>query len=218
MATLKIPATNLKFYESKQVPAIKNRVTDVIEAKYGNIIKNVSKITGLNEEIIKSFIFIESAGKENAETPYAIGLMQVGLATASDGLVYEKSSGRLGKEEEDILKKYLGGKMKNLENLKKNQKSIGKTWIGKKELFNPELNILIGSIIIKQLADEFTENGVPRLDKVAVIYNAGRYGKIAKKTINHKGSVEDLVSILPKEPSAYITKLVGTNGLLDILI
>ena len=45
MATLKIPATNLKFYESKQVPAIKNRVTDVIEAKYGNIIKNVSKIT-----------------------------------------------------------------------------------------------------------------------------------------------------------------------------
>ena len=183
MATLKIPATNLKFYESKQVPAIKNRVADVIESKYGNIIKNVSKITGLNEEIIKSFIFIESAGKENAETPYAIGLMQVGLATASDGLVYEKSSGRLGKEEEEILKKYIGSKMNNLEKLKKNQKSIGKTWIGKKELFNPELNILIGSIVLKQLVDEFTEDGIPRLDKVAVIYNAGRFGKIGKKTI-----------------------------------
>lgn len=218
MAKLKIPATTLKFYDSKQIPLIKDKIEDVIDAKYGKIIKNISKITGLNDEIIKSFIFIESAGKENAETPYAIGLMQVGLATASDALVYEKSSGRLSNEEEEILKKHLGSKMKNLEKLKKNQKSIGKTWIGKKELFNPELNILIGSIIVKQLADEFSENGVPRLDKVAVIYNAGRYGKIAKKTIAHKGSVDELVGILPKEPSAYITKLVGTNGLLDILI
>jgi soluble lytic murein transglycosylase-like protein len=218
MAKLKIPATTLKFYDSKQVPLIKDKIEDVIEAKYGKIIKNISKITGLNEEIIKSFIFIESAGKEDAETPYAIGLMQVGLATASDALVYEKSSGRLSNDEEEILKKHLGSKMKNLEKLKKNQKSIGKTWIGKKELFNPELNILIGSIIVKQLADEFSENGVPRLDKVAVIYNAGRYGKIAKKTIGHKGSVDELVGILPKEPSAYITKLVGTNGLLDILV
>jgi soluble lytic murein transglycosylase-like protein len=218
MAKLKIPATTLKFYDSKQVPLIKDKIEDVIVTKYGKIINNVSKITGLNDEIIKSFIFIESAGKENAETPYAIGLMQVGLATASDALVYEKSSGRLSNDEEEILKKHLGSKMKNLEKLKKNQKSIGKTWIGKKELFNPELNILIGSIIVKQLADEFSENGVPRLDKVAVIYNAGRYGKIAKKTISHKGSVDELVGILPKEPSAYITKLVGTNGLLDILV
>lgn len=218
MATLKIPATNLSFYKKDQVPMIKDKITDVIEAKYGNIIKNISKITGLNDEIIKGFIFIESAGKEKAETPYAIGLMQVGLATASDALVYEKSSGRLSSEEEAILKKHLGSKMKNLENLKKNQKSIGKTWIGKQELFNPELNILVGSIIVKQLADEFTENGVPRLDKVAVVYNAGRFGKIGKKAINHKGSVEELVGALPKEPSAYITKLVGTHGVLDILV
>ena len=108
--------------------------------------------------------------------------------------------------------------MKNLDNLKKNQKTIGKTWVGKTELFNPEANILIGSIILKQLVDEFTENGVPRLDKVAVIYNAGRYGKIAKKTIAHKGTTEQLVGLLPKEPSSYITKLVGKHGLLDILV
>ena len=141
MATLKIPATNLSFYKKDQVPMIKDKITDVIQAKYGKIISNISKMTGLNEEIIKGFIFIESGGKEKAETPYAIGLMQVGLATASDGLVYEKSSGRLSSDEEAILKKHLGSKMKNLENLKKNQKSIGKTWIGKQELFNPELNI-----------------------------------------------------------------------------
>jgi hypothetical protein len=31
----------------------------------------------------------------------------------------------------------------DVDNLKKNQKTIGKTWVGKTELFNPEANILI---------------------------------------------------------------------------
>lgn len=214
---IKIPALNKSFYKDESIPLIKNKM-DLIYEKYGDIIDNVSDLTNLNKEIIKSFIFIESSGKEKAETPYAVGLMQVGLATASDSLVKEKSSGRLTEGEEKILAKYLGLRMKNLQNLKPNQKSIGKTWITKADLFKPEFNILVGSITIKQLLDEFTEDGVPRLDKVAVIYNAGRYGKIGKMTISHTGSVDELHSKLPKEPSSYITKLLGKNSTLDILI
>ncbi len=216
MANLKIPFTKLKFYQDEQVKAIADRIK-VIEAKYGNIIRNVANLTGVNEEIIKAFIFIESRGEETAQSPYAIGLMQVGLATASDVLIYEKSSGRLSPQEEAILKKYMG-KIPQFDKLKPNQKTIGKTWVTKSVLFKPELNILIGSLILKQLMDEFTENGVPRLDKVAVIYNAGRFGSIGKKTIAHEGTTEELVAMLPKEPSSYITKLVGANGILDILI
>jgi hypothetical protein len=216
MTNLKIPFTQLKFYQDGQKKAIADRIK-VIESKYGNIIRNISNLTGVNEEIIKAFIFIESRGEETAQSPYAIGLMQVGLATASDALILEKSSGRLSAEEEAILKKYMGN-IPQFDKLKPNQKSIGKTWVTKDVLFKPELNILIGSIVLKQLIDEFTEDGVPRLDKVAVIYNAGRYGGIGKKTIAHKGTTEELVGILPKEPSSYITKLVGTNGVLDIIV
>lgn len=217
MATeFKIPAISKSFYQEKSIPLIKERF-DYIEKKYGEIIKNISALTNLNKDIIKSFIFIESRGEEKAQSPYAVGLMQVGLATASDSLIKEKASGRLSDGEEKILTKYLGDRMKYFKNLKPKAKTIGKTYITKNDLLKPELNVLIGSIIIKQLIDEFTDSGVPRLDKVAVIYNAGRYGKIGKMTIAHTGTIEELHKKLPSEPSNYITKLLGINSTLDIL-
>jgi soluble lytic murein transglycosylase-like protein len=218
MANFKIPAIQDKFYPDTSVVLIKNKLNNVIRAKYGRIINNISKITGLNSEIIESFIFIESAGDEKAKTPYAYGLMQVGLATASDALVFEKASGRLSAEEDAIVKKYLGNRYSNLNNLKKNQKSIGKTFITSADLFNPEFNILLGSIIVKQLVDEFTENGNPRLDKVVVIYNTGRFSKPAKLAIKHKGDTDSLLAKIPRGQGDYIRKLIGKNSLLDIIV
>lgn len=218
MANFKIPAIQDKFYPDTSVVLIKNKINNVIRAKYGKIINNISKITGLNPQIIESFIFIESAGDEKAKTPYAYGLMQVGLATASDALVYEKSSGRLGAEEDALVKKYLGNRYSKLNNLKKNQKSIGSTFVTPADLFNPEFNILLGSIIVKQLVDEFTENGNPRLDKVVVIYNTGRFSKPAKLAIKHKGDTDSLLAKIPRGQGDYIRKLIGKNSLLDILV
>lgn len=218
MPDFKIPAIQDKFYPDTSVVLIKNKINNVIRAKYGKIINNISKITGLNPQIIESFIFIESAGDEKAKTPYAYGLMQVGLATASDALVYEKSSGRLSAEEDSIVKKYLGNRYSKLNNLKKNQKSIGSTFVTPSDLFNPEFNILLGSIIVKQLVDEFTENGNPRLDKVVVIYNTGRFSKPAKLAIKHKGDTDSLLAKIPRGQGDYIRKLMGKNSLLDILV
>jgi soluble lytic murein transglycosylase-like protein len=218
MPDFKIPAIQDKFYPDTSVVLIKNKINNVIRAKYGKIINNISKITGLNPQIIESFIFIESAGDEKAKTPYAYGLMQVGLATASDALVYEKSSGRLSAEEDSIVKKYLGNRYSKLNNLKKNQKSIGSTFVTPADLFNPEFNVLLGSIIVKQLVDEFTENGNPRLDKVVVIYNTGRFSKPAKLAIKHKGDTDSLLAKIPRGQGDYIRKLIGKNSLLDILV
>ena len=215
---LKIPSINDKFYPDHVVPQIKNKVDNVIRAKYGKMIDNISDLTGLNSEIMESFIFIESAGNEKAQTPYAVGLLQVGTSTASDGLVKEKSSGRLQKGEEEIIKKYIGSRWSNLEKLKPNQKSIGKTFITRDDLFKPEFNLLVGSIILKQLIDEFTENGVPRLDKVVVIYNTGRFARPSKVAIAHKGTTKELINKLPKGQADYIRKLLGVNSLLDIIV
>ena len=77
---------------------------------------------------------------------------------------------------------------------------------------------MVGTIILGQLVNEFTENGRPRLDKVVVVYNTGRYAKISKTAIAHAGNTDTLVDILPKGQADYVKKLVGVNGLLDILI
>lgn len=215
-----IPAVDQSFYNETAATANKNKMQGDITTKYGGYINNIARITGVPAKLITSFIFIESGGKEKAQTPYAIGLMQVGQATASDVIVKEKSTGRLTAEEEKILKRYLGQKKwsdNGLDKLKKDQKSTGKTWVGQWELFNPEFNILVGSILLGQLIDEFTESGKARLDKVVVIYNTGRYSSIAKKAISFTGNTTELIAALPKGQADYIRKLLGKNGTLDVL-
>ena len=214
---VKIPQTQQNFYKNTEVPLIQKKF-DTIEKNYKQFIDNTATLTGVDRNVIKSFIFIESGGNPNAETPYAVGLMQVSTAGASDALVYEKSSGRLSADEEAILKKTLGAKMSNLNNLKPNQKSTGKTWVSRTELLVPEFNILVGSIMLKQMIDEYAENGKARLDKVAVVYNTGKFSKIGKTAIAHKGNTDSLIAAIPKGQADYIRKLVGINSTLDILI
>lgn len=215
---LKIPEVNKSFYDTVQASANEAVIKNVIRAKFGIYIKNVANLVNLPKELIEAFIFIESAGNPNASTKYATGLMQVGTASASDSLVTEKGSGRMSLQEEAILKKYLGSRFSLLQNVKAKQTSIGKTFITKEDLLKPEFNILVGSILLKQLVDEFTENGKVRMDKVITIYNGGRYSSTAKKVIKYKGSTNDLLAELPKETSAYIVKLLGTNGILDTIV
>lgn len=214
---IKIPSIQQKFYQNTDVPLIKKKF-DKIEANYGDTINKISDLTGLDKNIIKSFIFIESGGDKNATTPYAVGLMQVSTAGASDTIVYEKSSGRLSKGEEDIMKKYLGSRWSMLEKLKPNQKSLGKTWVTRDDLLNPEFNLLVGSIMAKQMIDEYAEDGKARLDKVVVVYNTGKFSKVGKIAIAHKGTTEELINALPKGQADYIRKMVGINSTLDVLV
>ena len=54
-------------------------------------------------------------------------------------------------------------------------------------------------MLLKQLMDEFTgADGKIRMDKVIVIYNGGRYGKVAKKVIPFQGTTEELITQVPK--------------------
>jgi hypothetical protein len=215
---IKIPSITGKFYPDYAVPQIKDKINSVIEAKYGKLIDNISRITGLNRDIILSFIFIESAGKENAETPYAVGILQVSKATASDALIKEKGRDRLSGEEAEMVKKYLGERYSIIEKVKPKQTTIGKTFITREDLLKVEFNLLVGSIILKQLIDEFTENGVARLDKVAVLYNTGRFSKVGKDVIAHKGTTDELIAKIPVGQGDYVKKLLGVNGLLDLIV
>jgi soluble lytic murein transglycosylase-like protein len=216
---IKIPAINESFYDAVSAKANHDKIKNEIRPKFGAYINRISSISNVPVPIIESFIFIESGGNPNAQSPYATGLMQVSTATASDALVTEKGAGRLKDEEAAILKKYLGSRYSIIDGVKKGQKSLGKTFITNDDLFNPEFNILVGTILLKQLIDEFTQaDGRIRMDKVVTIYNGGRYGKTAKKIIAFVGSTESLVKEVPTETANYIKKLLGQKGLLDTMV
>lgn len=220
MATLNIDIPSIKqaYYNSEQQLKNKEKVLGVIRPKYGATIKKIGNITNLPSSLIESFIFIESGGNPNASTPYATGLMQLGTATASDTLIKEKGAGRLSNDEALILKYYLKDRYKKIEGVKAGQKTIGETFVTKEDLLKPEFNILVGSILLKQLIDEFTGSDKKvRMDKVITIYNGGRYTSIAKAIIPNNGSIEEVVKLLPKESSSYVLKLVGQRGLLETL-
>ncbi len=217
--SIKIPSINESFYDTTSAKANQNKITSVIRPKFGTIINNISNITNVPSQLIESFIFIESGGNANAKSPYATGLMQLNGATASDTLVKEKGAGRLSDPEATLLKKYLGSRYSLIENVKPKQTSLGKTFITNDDLLKPEFNVLVGSILLKQLMDEFTEaDGKIRMDKVVTIYNGGRFGKLSKKVIDFKGTTEEMVKQVPKETADYIRKLLGTQGILDTMV
>lgn len=221
MADLKveIPSIESSFYSNTAANLNKKKVVDVIRPKYGRIIDKISKISNVPSVLIESFMFIESGGNEKAETKWAIGLMQVGTSTASDVIFKEKGAGRLSDNEAEIIKKYLGKeKWKMIESVKPNQKSLGKTFVTRDELLNPEFNVLVGAMYLGQLIDEFTEKGKPRLDKAVVVYNRGRFDSISKKVIPFKGTTEEIKNIVPYGTYSYIEKLLGKNSLLEVLI
>lgn len=214
---LKVPSITDKYWADNEVPFIKKKM-DKIEINYGKIIDNTALLTGLDRNIIKSFIFIESGGDNNIVGTYANGLMAIGLAGASDTIAYEKSTGRLSDGEAAILKKTLGTRWNPIEKIQPNKRSLGYTYVTSVDLLNPEFNILVGSLLIKQYIDEFSLEPFVRLDKVAVLYNTGRYSSAGKIAIAHTGTTEELISKVPKGQAAYIKKLLGINGTLDTLV
>lgn len=214
MAEINYSVISDDFYNASQAAANKAKIDSIMQ-KYGEGIKWVSHITNIPEKLLKSFIFIESAGNANARNGRAIGLMQMSAGTASDALVKEKSSGRLNAEEEKILNKYLGSTWTtNAAKIVPGKTTSLGTWVPESALYKPGFALTVGAIYLGQLYDEFTVNGQTRLDKVVAVYNMGRGA--AKNVIAFPGSVDELLKAanIPKETKNYVKKLMGTNGVL----
>ena len=214
---VKVPQLSTKAYENYAVSQITAKLS-TIKNNYGNFITNAAKLTNVPEEIIYSFIFIESSGDKNAIGGISVGLMQINPATASDVIYSEIKKGRLSAEEEAVLRKQIGVKMDCLKKQKysshgmacNNNTGISVT---KQDLLNAEFNIMVGAIALGQLIDEYTEGGTVRLDKVVIVYNQGIGAKkrVAGKDLNGVVSAAG-------QSKTYIIRLLGTNGLLDIQV
>jgi soluble lytic murein transglycosylase-like protein len=178
---------------------------------YGTYIKFASENSKIPANMLTSFIAVESGGNATAggSGSKTQGLMQWNRDYAQAQLETELKQGRMTPAEKDKLATF-GIKFNN----------AGKTRaITQADQIKPELNILIGSIVLGQLVDTSwgTQDGVIRLDRVISVYNAGAYGDTGKKArLGNYATPAALAAAVNSTTRAYIQKIMGKDGALDI--
>jgi len=207
--------------------AVKGQVANIMK-KYGSFIKTASENAKIPAQVIASFIAVESGGNPTAggSSSPTQGLMQWNRNFAKNILETEFRLGRLTPEEKSILAKY---------GITFNAQGQTRT-ITQADAIKPELNILIGTILLGQYADSYHDGGkstivggVPRkwaiddasrelrLDRMIAVYNAGAYGDTGTKarTINHT-TAKQLADNVNSVTRSYINKMLGVNGAMDV--
>lgn len=189
-------------------------------AKYGKYFQQASQTSNIPVEMLVAFATVESGMNPNAATGPTTGMMQWnrndGYANAI--LEYEFKNGRMSEAEKAILKRK------------------GVKWdasgkfapITAAQQLDPELNILIGSIYLGQYADSMFrgekestlwggKDGVTHLDRIVVVYNTGGGGKDGQKARSGQLDTVSLANSVNPTSSAYIKKIMGVGGALDII-
>jgi soluble lytic murein transglycosylase-like protein len=210
--TISAPTLTLKSPSSwGSRSAIKNQMSK-IWSNYGKYIQFASKESGIDPKILTAFIAIESGGNPTAGAGNTKNLMQANVSYMKTQLENEFKAGRLSEAEKSKLLAY-GIKFD----------ANGKTReITVADNFKPELNILIGSIILGQLASQpwaTDSTGALKLASIITIYNTGMYSPSAKKAIaitsaNPKALYDALIG--NNTTRAYLSKAFGVDGALDI--
>lgn len=182
---------------------------------YGEFFKKYAKTSKVPAEVLLAFCQVESGGNATAggSSSPTQGLMQWnrnfagGTGNTDYTLTKEFLRGRISQEEKDALAKF---------NIKFDAKGNTRS-ITQADLVKPELNILIGSIILGQYIDEpwgTDPDGTIRMDRIIARYNWGSAG-FRRNELNKK-NLKDVMANIPAVTKAYIQKMLGKNGALDI--
>jgi soluble lytic murein transglycosylase-like protein len=226
--TISVPKPNLvspSSWGSRE--AVKGQVANIMK-KYGSFIKTASENAKIPPQVIASFIAVESGGNPTAggASSPTQGLMQWNRNFAKNILETENRLGRLTPEEKSILAKY---------GITFNAQGQTRT-ITQADAIKPELNILIGTILLGQYADSYHDGGKStmvggvrrkwaiddasrelRLDRMIAVYNAGAYGDTGKKArIGTFPTAKALADNVNSITRSYINKMLGVNGAMDV--
>jgi hypothetical protein len=205
VVTLKAPTT----WGSRS--AIQGQLATIWK-NYGKYIQFASRESGIDPKILTAFIAIESGGKYNAGSGNTIGLMQYNASYVNSQLKNEFLSNRLSENEKAKLSAY---------GFNFDAKGNTKQYTASDNL-KPELNILIGSILLGQLADQpwgKDANGNLNLATMIVSYNSGMYSSSTKKAIASKSTSPKVVHDAlagNATTQSYLRKMFAPSGALDI--
>lgn len=241
MAT-KLPLIDVVAYDQIALKANLAAVNDVIK-QYGQQVQQISTLTGVPEEVIYSFVFVESAGDEKAGSGIGfykgvkrsnsnyVGFMQIDGGTATVEVFYAIKEGRMSPALQAVITSIIGPEKFKCISLMKNENfsSVGGgkcKFITRTDLLNsPILNLICGALYIKRLSNRYTENGSIRYDKVIVAYNRGSHIEqkvFPMKNLSPKQVYDGLLKSkmnksMAKITQDYIAKIAGKNGMLTVL-
>jgi soluble lytic murein transglycosylase-like protein len=186
-------------------------------SKYGTFFKQYGESSRIPPAVLLAFTMVESNGNPTAGSQNnspTTGLMQwnrqfvAGTGNPDFTLTKEFNQGRLSEFEKQKLKSF-GITFDAKGNTRK---------LTMQDQMNPELNILIGSIILGQYMDKpwGTTNGAIRMDRIIALYNWGLKG-FNNTGIANKDTAQVVTSV-PAITAGYIKKMLGKNGSLDIAV
>lgn len=205
---VKVPDLKTSFgnYSKPEVKQANLNMMKSIISNYGAIISKYMETLSIPKSIVVSVIGTESGGKMVGKNAYgAIGLMQVTYPTFVEVTTNWK------KHTKEELPTFL---KQNIDRLAPNK---SKSAIESKLASSPELNILVGMMLLRLLSERFNGN----FNRVLVAYNAGAYTKsqnIGTTPITTSVDTATLVADkrVPSQSRDYLQKVLGKDGFLEL--
>ena len=208
--SVKVKVPDLKTsYTNYSKPEYKKANLDMIKAinsNYGSIISKYEQPLSMPKGIVTSVIGTESGGKMVGKNAYgAIGLMQVTYPSFVEVTTNWK------KHTKEELPTFL---KQNIDRLAPNKSQSS---IESKLSTSPELNILVGMMLLRLLTERFGGN----FNRVLVAYNAGAYTKSQNVGTTPITTSIDTATLIadkrvPSESRAYLQKVLGKDGFLEL--
>lgn len=197
---------------------------EVIKNKYGNIIDTIAKTLDIDKALIYAFQSIEAPYRvygnkqeQVVSSAGAVGLMQVSPGSANDIVVIYNLQNKLPQRVREIIEKK-GKSCLFKSKYAGHYKEFNCQGLTKEDLYDGELNLWIGAMILKRYIDFYGN----RLDLVVYSYNfSPTFTKEhAVKRLNIYPSVSDTLNNqkIPTETKRYITWLLGRNGTLNVAL
>lgn len=216
----RLPMTAVSYYSEAQAQA--NLATVLtLRANYGTLIQQASRLANVPTAVIESIIFIESGGNASARSSAgAVGLMQLTPDTCVTAIHLDNKENRVSDEQLDVLGQHLGSKLVNIRKLRYlGDAKAGNTKLVAADVIDPEINLLIGAMLLGRLIDQETDflsvtDRLIRWDKIVFRYNAGYFYKFTAKTV---AGILAEAKAKSTETGNYIPKFCGKNGLLPML-
>jgi soluble lytic murein transglycosylase-like protein len=205
---VKVPDLKTSFgnYSKPEVKQANLNMMKSIISNYGAIISKYMETLSIPKSIVVSVIGTESGGKMVGKNAYgAIGLMQVTYPTFVEVTTNWK------KHTKEELPTFL---KQNIDRLAPNK---SKSAIESKLASSPELNILVGMMLLRLLSERFNGN----FNRVLVAYNAGAYTKSQNVGTTPITSSVDTATLVmdkrvPSQSRDYLQKVLGKDGFLEL--
>lgn len=225
----KVPDVNRVFvsgnmnYGSKHIIEGNIKTINQIQSGYGSLIAKWGSVFEIDPEIIIAFIATESGGINHPPNKFkATGLMQVTPGAVAESVPKFK---RYSKQDLPTAAiNYLNSVAPYITKLKVDVplSATNSSSILNLLKTNSEFNIMIGTLYLRFLLEMFSSSGVlnkkAHLNKAMVAYNAGAYIAVLNpdSTAMDTGALANNKKV-PLESRAYLLKMLGVNGFMDLI-